>query len=472
MFLLAWISLGMQVDVLIGSRGLLPIAEHLADARRQGTSFFEFPTPFWIVAGDRAVTWGIAGGGLLALAAMLGKRPRLCLFLSSALYLGYATACRNFLGFQWDNLLIECGVLATLLPEDRPARWAHVLLRLLLFKVYFESGVSKWLSHLGDWRDGSAMALYYETAPLPTPLAHLAHALPAGWHRVESWATLVFELAVPWCVFGTRRMRLFALAAMTAFQAAIFLSANYGFFCPLMIILGALLLDEGDAVRWMARIRRRQRPAEDRAARRPGRLEEMARRMLTTMFVTLWVWISFTEGMAYFDRAPEKNWDAAARGLRPFYEPWRVANTYHLFGHVTRERVEPEFQTTLDGKTWTAQALRFKPGEPKRSPPWVAPHQPRVDFQLWFHGLAFRRGMPVYAAALLDRLCVAPDAIASLFAEPPPKAPQAVRIAYWRYRFTTPPERRKSGAWWSREWVRATPQVACSDRAVLRQRAR
>src|SRR5207244_2713248 len=90
----------------------------------------------------------------------------------------------TFLSFQWDNLLLECGALASLLPGDRsdpPARVVHVLFRLLLWKLYFESGIAKWQSHLGDWIDGSAMLHYYETAPLPTLL---------GWFSPSScWTT-------------------------------------------------------------------------------------------------------------------------------------------------------------------------------------------------------------------------------------------------------------------------------------------
>ena len=99
----------------------------------------------------------------------------------------------------------------------RPAPLVHFLFRLVLFKLYFESGVAKWQSDLGDWQDGSAMTYYYETAPLPTWLAFTAHHLPVWWHHLESRATLALELAVPFLIFGPRpsaplrRVRLFVL---------------------------------------------------------------------------------------------------------------------------------------------------------------------------------------------------------------------------------------------------------------------
>src|SRR5207245_100008 len=118
------------------------------------------------------------------------------------------------------------------------------LFRAVLFKLYFESGIAKWQSPLGDWQDGSAMTYYYETAPLPTALAWTAHNLPVWWHHFESRATLALELLVPLGIFGPRRARLGAAAALTGFQLLNIASANYGFFCYLAAILHVFLLDD------------------------------------------------------------------------------------------------------------------------------------------------------------------------------------------------------------------------------------
>jgi hypothetical protein len=140
----------------------------------------------------------------------------------------------------------------------------------------------------------------------------------------------------------------------------------------------------------------------------------------------------------------------------------RLINTYHLFQAITRDRIEPEFQTSADGgQTWTAHDLRHKAGDPARAPDFVAPHQPRVDFQLWFYGLAFERREPAYVAMLVERMCNDPAAVGPLFRAALPEHPDAVRIVYWRYSFTTRAERRATGAWWRRETVGATRAVPC-----------
>src|ERR1043166_1016349 len=96
-FLTAWASLGVQVDVLIGSQGLLPAAPFLASAHAQRIGLLQVPTVFWLDASDGALRIGIWIGAALSTAALFGIRPRLCTGLATALYLSYATASRTFL---------------------------------------------------------------------------------------------------------------------------------------------------------------------------------------------------------------------------------------------------------------------------------------------------------------------------------------------------------------------------------------
>jgi hypothetical protein len=147
--------------------------------------------------------------------------------------------------------------------------------------------------------------------------------------------------------------------------------------------------------------------------------------------------------------------------LRHVYAPFRIVNTYHLFGHITRARIEAEFQTTDDGTNWIAHDLWHKPGDPQRRPDWVAPHQPRVDFQLWFYGLSYKTGAPEYVTALIERLCRDPAAVQPLFRAPLSLHPKAARIVYWQYHFTTAAERHATGAWWKRDPVDVTDTVPC-----------
>ena len=70
----------------------------------------------------------------------------------------------------------------------------------------------------------------------------------------------------------------------------------------------------------------------------------------------------------------------------------------------------------------------------------MAPHQPRIDFQLWFYGLS-RRRMPGWVRNLLTGICERPEHVQALFDREIPAEPRAVKIVFWRYRFDERPGR-------------------------------
>jgi hypothetical protein len=130
----------------------------------------------------------------------------------------------------------------------------------------------------------------------------------------------------------------------------------------------------------------------------------------------------------------------------------RSVNAYHLFAQMTLVRREAVIEGSADGAAWQPYEFRYKPGDVDRAPPFVAPHQPRVDFQLWFLLLG-HRSAPRYFETLLRRMLETPSAVASLFSRNPfpSEPPRFVRVAVYRYRFTDLATRRATGAWWSRE---------------------
>lgn len=536
--LIAFWSFGVQADVLIGSRGLLPVADWMTQLQGREPGLLELPTYLRYSASDTAISLGVWLGVALSLLALFGKAPRVCFALIAPLYLSFLVAGRSFMTFAWDLLLIEAAFLAVFLPRDRPSRTLHFVFRVLLFKLYWESGLAKLQSHLMDWHDLSAMTFYYETAPIPTRLGWTWHHLSEAWHHVESAFGMGFELFIAPLIFGPRAARLIALATFTAFQLVNLLTANYGFFVYTALGLHLFLLDDRDLARLGAwwkrqktrvarlferpriptltgeppppspwqRLRERCRALRDGLAERRrralsrGLLGAWARARRTRLWhrawylalvlpVTLvWLTLSLRAGLDYFTRPAEVCESRRPReciprgpltdGFLEATEPLaplsrlRVANRYHLFGHITRERIEPEVQT-LDPATgeWTAHHLHYKPGPLDRAPPFVAPHQPRVDFRLWFYGLRVRQGdtrMPLYVSNLLDRLCHDPEAIQSLFPEPLPAAPRAVRFAFYTYRFTTPEERERARPlerWWRRERIGQLRPRVCSARS-------
>jgi hypothetical protein len=251
----AFVSLWVQIEGLIGSGGIAPIADTLDYYRDPSRGFRRFPTLLWLDHSDLALHV-LCGAGVAASACIVAGVARLpCLVLAWACYLSLFAAGVVFTSFQWDVLLLECGFLAIFLAPARllPGRaravapsmlalWAQ---RWLLFRLMFASGVVKLTSGDPSWADGTALSYHYETQPLPTWVGWYVHRLP-GWALAASvYATLAIELAAPVLIFLGRRGRIAAFVAFTALQVGIGVAGNYGFFNLLTFVLSLTLLDDG-----------------------------------------------------------------------------------------------------------------------------------------------------------------------------------------------------------------------------------
>jgi uncharacterized membrane protein YphA (DoxX/SURF4 family) len=440
--LTAFVSLLVQVNVLFGARGLLPAAAYLE--RASGASVFSLPTLFWLDASDGALLAVALLGVAASAALLLGLAPRLALATIYVSYLSFVTVGQSFLAFQWDNLLLESVFFAFfvappgLRPRGAPAPHpaAVFLVLWLAFRLHFESGLAKVLSEDPSWRDLTAMQSYYETAPIPTRLAWYAHQLPPDFQSISTFLVLAGELALPaLMVVPFRRVRAALLAAFAAMHAVIFLTANYGFFNPLSLVLCVFLLDDGHLAWVAARSGVRLLPRErSRCPRDVSRVFRAGATLLVALTV-----------IPFFRVVGVTVWRPLERALATY----RIANAYHAFAAMTLFRDEIVLEATEDGETWESYELRWKPGDVDRAPPFVAPHQPRVDFAFWFVPLGHE---DAFLHTLVERLLTEPDAVAPLFARMPfgGRAPAQVRVAVYRYRFTTPEERRETGAWWSR----------------------
>ncbi len=67
--------------------------------------------------------------------------------------------------------------------------------------------------------------------------------------------------------------------------------------------------------------------------------------------------------------------------------PLRSVNNYGLFAVMTTTRDEIAVEVSVDGREWREWPFRYKPGDVRRAPPVVAPHMPRLDWQMWFAAL-------------------------------------------------------------------------------------
>lgn len=450
-YLIAFLSLEVQIKGLIGARGILPAERFLAAVRENyGVSaWLHLPTVFLFGASDTMLRVACFAGAVASLAIILGFARRLALVAAYILYLSLVHAGQTFLSFQWDYLLLESGFLAIFL---RPG-WLRVwLFRWLLFRLMLLSGAAKLLSHDPNWRNLTAVSYHYETQPLPTIFAWYFHQFPMGFQRFSCAFMFFVELAVPFLFFAPRRVRFFAAAMTITLQALIFITGNYTFFNLLTVAMCMLLFDD-------AMFRRSMRPPVPRF---PGPALQRA------VSVTLFVFILPASGFQILEKFSRAIPGPAATALN-IIAPFGVVNTYGLFAVMTTSRPEIVMEGSNDGQTWLEYGFRYKPDDLRRAPVWVQPYQPRLDWQMWFAALDNYRAEPWFVNFVVRLLEGSPDVLHLLARNPfPSTPPRYIRAMLYDYKFTTTGERHATGNWWKRE-LKGDYLPAVSLRAAPRE---
>ena len=140
------------------------------------------------------------------------------------------------------------------------------------------------------------------------------------------------------------------------------------------------------------------------------------------------------------------------REILQLVSPLRTVNAYGLFAVMTTTRPEIIVEGSDDGVTWLPYEFKWKPGDLKRPPAFVAPHQPRLDWQMWFAALGNVRGHPWFVNFLVRLLQGSPEVVALLEKNPfPVRPPRRIRAVLYEYHFTDCVARRATGDWWRRE---------------------
>jgi predicted DCC family thiol-disulfide oxidoreductase YuxK len=438
-YVAAFASLGVQILGLSGHAGIAPLGEYLNVAHRAlGDSAYRFlPTLFWLNSSDAALVGGTVAGVMFGLLVVVDRCTRSALVGLFALYLSYVYAGQEFMSFQWDVLLLESGFLAIFLPSgSRVVVWLY---RWLVFRYLFLAGAVKLLSGDPTWHDLTALEYHFWTQPLPTPLAWYAAQLPSWLLIVGTAATLTIELGSVFLIFLPRRLRASAAYCILLLQSLIVLTGNYNFFNLLTMLLCIFLFDDAALRRvvpaWLGS------RAQARAA--------LPRR--ATVIATVVALVVVPVGL-------NRIWQAVMRSDLPVLgtltqavSPLLIVNPYGLFAVMTVARPEIVIEGSADGKTWREYVFRYKPGPLYRRALWNIPHQPRLDWQMWFAALGSVRDNP-WMATLMLRLLQGSASVLALFDSNPFRdgVPTYVRARLYDYRFADRHTHMATGQWWIR----------------------
>ena len=320
------------------------------------------------------------------------------------------------------------------------------LYRWLLFRYLFMAGAAKLVSGDLTWRNLTALQFHFETQPLPTPLAWYAAHLP-NWLLVGGTAgALVVEVGLVVLIFAPRRPRMGYAWCVLGFQSLILLTGNYNFFNLLTMLLCVFLFDDA-ALRTAIPARFASRVAGQ--APRPGRAETTIAMIVALLVVPV--------GADRVWRLLSGAGLPVADALAATVSPLHIVNSYGLFAVMTTTRPEIVVEGSDDGRQWREYEFRYKPGSVWSSPRWNIPHQPRLDWQMWFAALGGPADAQWFSGFLLRLLENSPRVLSLLAGNPfPDHPPKFVRATLFDYRFADAATHAATGQWWCGAKLAAT----------------
>ena len=427
-----------QFVPLLGERGLLPVSRFT-----QFVSFRASPSLFYLSPTDTAFRVAAWTGIVLAVLMLTGWPQQRGTIVSAGvwallwlLYLSFVNVGQTFYSFGWETLLLESGFLAMFLggSSTAPSMWLIWMYRWLLFRVMFGAGLIK---IRGDacWRDLTCLNYYFETQPMPNPVSWYFHWLPEAVHKGGVAFNHFVELLVPFGYFAPQPIATVAGLLTIAFQGVLIVSGNLSWLNWLTVTLCIPTLDDR-FLSWL--------PLSPPLLHEPSLVHRGAIYALAAVVAVLSV-------------APTLNMLSASQIMNTSFEPFHLVNTYGAFGGITRTRYEiviegTDDETVSSATKWREYEFKGKPGDPNRRAPQVAPYHLRLDWLMWFEAFA-PQPQDQWFIALLQRLLRGdPATVSLLHTNPfPDHPPRFLRARYYRYWFTTPEERRRTGRWWNRQ---------------------
>ncbi len=441
----AFASFAVQAQGLIGSDGILPLSPYLDRLNEHfgNDAILKAPMIFWINASNPMIQFTCIAGCLFSLLVIFNRFTWPSLLLLYVLYLSLYYAGQIFMSYQWDILLLEVGFLAIFIGQgSRIVVWLY---RWLMFRFMLLGGLVKLLSHDPTWDNLTALTYHFETQPLPSPLAWYAHQLPEIILMVAVAITLIVEIVLPFLIFAPRRIRFIAAGCFILLQIAIILTGNYNFFNLLPLALCLLLFDDAALKTLM-----------------PGRVaayfsnnnvikESRVKFMALILLAVVLVYSSVDNLNYYLSGDRNKKLSLLSQSLTPLI----IVNNYGPFAVMTTTRNEIIVEGSADGINWREYKFNHKPDDLDKLLIWIIPHQPRLDWQMWFAALSSVESQ-IWFRRFLYLLLYNEPRVTDLLKENPfeQSAPKYVRASFFKYNFTNQAQRTNTGNIWVREYLR------------------
>jgi hypothetical protein len=468
-YAVAFLGAAQQLVPLIGEHGLTPANHFLQDVQAhlgsRTAGFLRVPTFFWFGISDNGLSIFSWIGFALSLIVLGGYANAILLAVLWAMYMSIVHIGQIWYGYGWEIQLLETGFLSIFLcplldwrpfPNCRPPVLVIWLFRWLGFRIMIGAGLIK-LRGDSCWRDLTCLYYHYETQPIPSPISRYLHLSPHWLLKFETAWNHFVELIVPWFSFGPRAARHIAGVLLVSFQIFLIISGNLSFLNYVTIIPFLACFDDTFLRHFLPRALVRRAECASQRSQPSGTNNAI---VVALSVMVLWLSIPAVLNLA-----------SGRQMMNYSFDPLDLVNTYGAFGTVGREREEIIFEGTEDtvitGDTkWKEYEFKAKPGDPNRRPPFIAPYQPRIDWQIWFAAMASPADYPWTFHFVWKLLHNDPGTLSLLANNSFPNAPpHYVRAQLYGYRFAPIGEH----PWWKREPVGQWLPALATDNQQFRR---
>ncbi|KRZ69465.1 Lipase maturation factor 2 [Trichinella papuae] len=175
---------------------------------------------------------------------------------------------------------------------------------------------------------------------------------------------------------------------------------------------------------------------------------------------------------SYVDRNMHDMYPTHLKKTHQMLEKYKISSSYGLFSSMTGVEGRPELivegSNALNG-SWTEYNFLYKVGPVDEAPILNIPHQPRLDWQMWFAALTEKPDESPWFISFVYRLLTNSKAVLDLMdAQSFTKTPKYVRASMYRYNFTAYDPKRRVKDWWTRSRLREyLPAYTADDEGLI-----
>ena len=432
----AFYSLKTQVIGLYGSNGIQPIKLIISSLDRK--NMMNIPTLFWFSQTDFFIKLVTYCGIFSSIAIILGNIDFWYYLISYVCYLSFVIIGSPFLNYQWDVMILEACFMCFFYSLTNPPNiFMQYAIRLFFVRFMVSAGLAKIKSGDKNWRELKSMSYHYWTQPLPNKFAWYMDKMSEDFHKLSCGIALLIQVGLTPFMLFPLNVRIWVVLAQLFLQIMIAGTGNYCFFNSLAVTFLVPFLPDSYWNRWLMDF--------------GIKLDIHFILMIIAGFIVYNNVAMFIR--QFFSNEIPKDKEKYL-SFHTKYQSFAISNPYGLFANMTTNRKEIIIEGSSDGKTWLPYEFKYKPGDQKQYPIQVAPHQPRIDWQMWFASLSDFQSNQWFLNFMI-RLIKNEREVTKLIKHNPfeEKSPIMIRAMFYEYTFTTKEEYKETKNYWNRKLI-------------------